>query len=207
MRLVCNTKKEAFKNLTIGTEYEAIEEGDIYIVTNDAGLRSRYTKNYFRVIPPTPVTRPLSDAIRIDISRDSDTITILANIDARELFYIDLIVDSTTNSCGIQEIQGLSGLKYAITKLMNDGRRINHTLVIGTKEDLFDIIISQLIIYLNAHYPAAFYMFTDVKQKVDDLEVVNFDDIMEAHSTIFNYALNPNSDNTIGIWIVKRIEE
>jgi len=204
MRLRCSTKKDSFNNLTVGTEYEAIEEGDIYIVTNNAGLRSRYAKRYFAVVPQAPVARSINDAVGVTVERDGDDISIFVGIDTRELFHTNLSTQRTLSSCGVRDINGLQNIKGSIHDVMSDGRRWNRALITGTEADLFKKVIDAVIALLRSDntFRAAFYTFSDVVNE----ERAEFDTVLTALSAYHIIGDNPNSGNTINFWLLTRAE-
>lgn len=205
MRLRCSSKKDSFNNLTVNTEYEAIEEGDIYIVTNDAGLRSRYAKRYFAVVPQAPPVRTIDDAVTVTVRRTNESIDINVSIDARDLFTYSLNTARTLNSCGVRDVQGIRGIKENIISIMADGRRWNGSLVNGTPADFFKKVMDAVIALLKTdnNFQAAFYTFSDV---VEEDHGTSFDTVLTELSALHIIGDNPNSGNTINFWLVTRAE-
>jgi hypothetical protein len=188
MKLKCVNRPTKFKNLTRDKEYDAILEGDNYVVTNDIGLRAKYAARYFAIIP-TEV--PLLTAVSsLSFARDGNEVMIACN-DIEE----SIVIHNATNSCGIYEASGLGG----IMNFVDDVYDHLDENVVGTRAQLFTHILISLLGYIRENYPLAFITFTDnLNHPQEEAEYMN---IMNTIAVTFAEGVNRNSGNAIRLWI------
>jgi hypothetical protein len=191
MNLICTRKKDAFKNLTVNKAYsEATEDGEVYVVTNDAGFKARYAKQYFRVTPEEPRTRNLLDLLRVEIN--DYTISITLNRTTRN---VDLDIDSSTISCGIDQIEGISTLKRAVNEIY----AAKVADIIGSKAEMFRVILNTIFTELRENDNRMCWLLSD-QIRVADTEL---DSVLTEMSDIHTTGHNPNSNNEITLWVIK----
>jgi hypothetical protein len=183
MNLTCVDKPTKFRNLTLNHQYEAVEDGEVYVVTNDAGFRSRYAKKYFRVIPEAPVNRNFDDGIGIDITLN------------RTNRHVTLGISPTEISCGINEIEGISELK----SIVNDMYAHKMVDIIGTKENMFRAIMTEVLRKLHEGGNKMCWLLSDAVRNSD----VELDAVLTELADISTTGRNPNSDHDIILWVIK----
>lgn len=190
----CTSKKESFRNLTVNKEYEATEDGDRYIITNDAGLETKYAKKYFTtvVVAPRPVS--IIDALNVVVSYANDNIDVSMTIANHRVVRTNLNLFQTTNSCGIKELQGISPLKNACRELFH---RINHDLYPGTLIDMWRKVYQELMVEALSNCGAC-VMLTDAIWEHD----AAMNDVISDNADAEWTGPNDNSGNTIIVWIV-----
>lgn len=187
----CTTKKEKFKNLTVGKDYDGTSSGDEYVLINDAGIRAKYAKKYFREVP---VEIALEDAVTTDISVTQNRITVTVGLGGNNSNLV-LSFNQATNSCGITEINGINSFKESILEMWNNRNRN----IVGNLEDFFRAVINDLFVFLNTNIPAMCYTMTDaISERHESLNnILSENEIcelsLEGH--------NPNSNNEIIFWV------
>lgn len=191
MRVTCINKKQAFQNLTVGTEYEAIEDGDLYIVTNNIGARSRYAKHYFRPVPAAPVIRPLAEMVTVSVN-EAFLMTITLNRTTRNVqFQVGRIVAS----CGVASINNIGSLDTQVKDLI----RNKVDTISGTEAELFAICMDALMARLRATSPAMLYLFSDVTEENRDTMI----EVLDNMSTYSYTGTNPNTNHEITLWAIE----
>jgi len=69
MKLKCINQGN-FKNITLGNEYQLLEESvDLYTIINNGGVSARYSKGYFEVIPE-PIPDIIEDVEEVGVKED-----------------------------------------------------------------------------------------------------------------------------------------
>lgn len=220
MNLECINKGK-FANLTQGTIYEGIEDGDLYVVVNNLGARARYAKKYFRVAPanaqpartrpvtetvpatpapaPAPVIRNLIDVVNIEVNvEDQIAIRLTAGQGVRAV-NLQLSIDQSQISCGIQEISGISGIRRQVedfvTRLQNNDRTMT-----GNTADLINRIMNEVFdaIRNDEENECAFYLLSDVVDNSNPVQTWLTGNAISVAS-----AMNPNSSNQINLWTMR----
>lgn len=195
MNVKCVNKKE-FKNLTLNKDYDATEDGEVYVVTNDAGLPARYAKKYFTTVVVQPRSTPIAEALRVDIEPfddDETEITVELTIGRHRAVTVTLEVMNTNVSCGVEELSGISRLKTECTNLYD---RLDHTLYTGTKEDLFRAVITPMMETLIEAVKGCYIMSDAIRDREDGYNAI----LNELSNTRWT-GLNGNSGNDIILWI------
>jgi hypothetical protein len=186
----CISRNPKFKNLTIDKIYEGELIDDNYIVTNDAGIRTRYAPKYFRVVP---LRYNLNDVTRCSIERVGNNIIIRLVINNTTYIIDGISYAAALNSCGILE---LNGLRYIRGEVLRIWFALNN--IDGTQQELFRIVIESLLVYLRT-IAGAWITFTDVIE-----ETPLTDPIMDELADTTLQAVNTNSRNTIKLWIFNK---
>ena len=206
----CITKPDKFKNLTLNKEYEAIEDGDAYVLTNDAGFKARYAKTYFRTVrgaravaaevvaapaPPRPAPIPLLSVLEVNTTwnaaRNRLTVSIILNRTTRA---VELVCNGATNSCGITEVSNISLLKAEIRAMF--AARVPH--MTGTIEEFFSSVMHNVMDTLRTSIAGAFFTFSDQLRDEDSI----MDALLDELANSWSQNLNPNSGNQIKIWVL-----
>ena len=187
MKLKCISTKPVFKNLTVDKDYDATEENDVYIVTNDAGLRSRYAKGYFREVP---VTRNLLDELSVTVLEGRISITL--NRTERSIGYN---FAQTLNSCGIYEFEGIATLKRVVNEMYAN----KVPSITGSKSEMFKFIMDELMASLREENDFMCITISDQIRTTDDVLNAVLTEMAESCVT----GTNPNSNNEIALWIIK----
>lgn len=208
MNVRCTRKKDSFKNLTVNANYEAIEEGDSFIITNDAGYRAKYAKEYFRVNseeaaraarverPARPVVRTILEVAQITVTRDGgivDANIVIPGVGRRSS--ITLSISGTTISCGVYQLQGISGLKGEISRIIAS---LPNT-VTGTKGELMTMVMERMMAYIREQWHSMCYLISDTISE----EESDMNDILTAMCDTAIRGNNPNSGNDIIVWVMK----
>lgn len=208
MKVICTTKPDKFKNLTINKEYEnVIEDGEAYVVPNDSGFRSRYAKKYFRVVPETPTTQPrpaqpvtrnLLDVLTMNyhendlVSKREDSLEIILNGISRN---ININLEISTISCGIYEVYGIQEIKRVVNEMYNNKQQN----IVGTREEFFRAVMEYLIAQLRNNNSRAFFLMSDNNNTANsDI----YDSILSTLAVGNFSRSNPNSGNNITLWII-----
>jgi hypothetical protein len=194
MNLTCVDKPTKFRNLTLNHQYEAVEDGEVYVVTNDAGFRSRYAKKYFRVVPEAPVNRNLLDLLTVAAENFDDGIGIDITLN-RTNRHVTLGISPTEISCGIDEIEGISELKSTI----NDMYAHKMADIIGTKEDMFRAIMTEILRELHEEENKMCWLLSDAIKTTD----TELDAVLTELAEISTTGRNPNSGHDIILWVIK----
>lgn len=192
--ITCIEKPRKFKNLTLNKEYEGTEDGDNYILLNDAGIQAKYNKKYFRAMP---VSENIADAISVQVNINEDE-------DGEAKEYADIIVTlggnafetslgiySSAISCGIDQLQGIAQMKRECRVFYN---LINHERYVGSFADMFNLIWNAVI----ENLPVRTYIMSDrfLEEHEDiDLIITNSADVEWR-------GRNHNSGNDIIFWII-----
>lgn len=190
MRIKNVNKPIKFKNLTLNKDYDAVEDGEVFVVTNDAGFRARYAKNYFRVLPEVPATRNLLDLLTV--TYEDDQLTIVLNRTTRT---IPLDISSSTISCGIDQIDGISDLKRTV----NDIYAAKMADIIGTKAEMFEAILAEIFATLHEASDRMCWLISDEIRVTDE----QLDAVLTEMSDIHTDGINPNNDHNIRLWVIK----
>lgn len=204
MKVICTTKPDKFKNLTINKEYEnVIEDGEAYVVPNDSGFRSRYAKKYFRVVPETPTTQPrpaqpvtrnLLDVLTMNYHENDggDYLEIILNGISRN---ININLEISTISCGIYEVYGIQEIKRVVNEMYNNKQQN----IVGTREEFFRAVMEYLIAQLRNNNSRAFFLMSDNNNTANsDI----YDSILSTLAVGNFSRSNPNSGNNITLWII-----
>ena len=204
MKVICTTKPDKFKNLTINKEYEnVIEDGEAYVVPNDSGFRSRYAKKYFRVVPETPTTQPrpaqpvtrnLLGVLTMNYHENDggDYLEIILNGISRN---ININLEISTISCGIYEVYGIQEIKRVVNEMYNNKQQN----IVGTREEFFRAVMEYLIAQLRNNNSRAFFLMSDNNNTANsDI----YDSILSTLAVGNFSRSNPNSGNNITLWII-----
>jgi MoaA/NifB/PqqE/SkfB family radical SAM enzyme len=189
MEVNCLEKPAKFKNLTRNKNYEAIEDGEAYVVTNDIGFRARYAKKYFRVVPEAPVTRRLLDLLTVTI--EDEDVRIVLNRTTRE---VSLSVDATEISCGIDQISGISNLKSTVNSMY----AAKAADIEGTKTEMFATIMNVILEELRRDNKMCWLVSDQVRDS--DIELDAYLTSIAVSAITGN---NPNSGNDITLWVIQ----
>lgn len=204
MKVICTTKPDKFKNLTINKEYEnVIEDGEAFVVPNDSGFRSRYAKKYFRVVPETPTTQPrpaqpvtrnLLGVLTMNYHENDggDYLEIILNGISRN---ININLEISTISCGIYEVYGIQEIKRVVNEMYNNKQQN----IVGTREEFFRAVMEYLIAQLRNNNSRAFFLMSDNNNTANsDI----YDSILSTLAVGNFSRSNPNSGNNITLWII-----
>lgn len=204
MKVICTTKPDKFKNLTINKEYEnVIEDGEAYVVPNDSGFRSRYAKKYFRVVPETPTTQPrpaqpvtrnLLNVLTMNYHENDggDYLEIILNGISRN---ININLEISTISCGIYEVYGIQEIKRVVNEMYNNKQQN----IVGTREEFFRAVMEYFIAQLRNNTSRAFFLMSDNNNTANsDI----YDSILSTLAVGNFSRSNPNSGNNITLWII-----
>ena len=191
MNVTCTTKKNVFKNLTVNKDYDATEDGDMYSLNNDAGIKVKYAKKYFKVNIARPVIRDFRTLLTIRL--EDDRVIIILNRTTRTVL---LYIERVNNSCGIITINNLHGLKDTTRDLIDN----KMTNISGTYAELFREIMIQIMSLLKEVDNLMCYMFSDRVDRPDEIEM---NAVMDELSDIHTEGENPNTGNQIALWILK----
>jgi hypothetical protein len=192
----CINKPEKFKNLTLNKEYDATEDGDNYLLLNDAGLTAKYAKKYFVVAPLAPRVQTITEATNVSVGfndDDEDIIEAVVTIGRHRPVTVSLDIDSTSVSCGVEELSNISVIKRECTALY---QRLDHTLHTGTKEDLFAAIITPMINRLLDNIKGCYIMSDAIRDGEEGYNTI-LDNLSATHWS----GLNNNSGNNIILWV------
>jgi hypothetical protein len=178
-------KPTKFKNLTRDKEYEAITDGDNYVVTNNAGLRARYASRYFQVIPEVVTLQDMVADLHFDLEDEYIVIRLLD-----DEMSIDVVQSS--NSCGIYNVSGLGNVIHNIHDLeLPDNCNC-------TRLDIFRHVITELVAFIKTQRNLAFITFTDnLRNEVEQ----PYKDLLNTMALTFAEGRNANSGNDIRLWI------
>jgi hypothetical protein len=186
MKLKCIDKPTKFRNLTRDKEYEAIIDGDNYVITNDAGLRARYANRYFQVIPEVVTLQDMVADLQFDLEDEENIIIRLLDDE------MNVSVLQSSNSCGIYNVSGLGNIIQNIHDLELPDN-CNYT-----KLDIFSHVITELVTFIKTQINLAFITFTDNLRNANELP---YKDFLNTMALTFAEGRNANSGNDIRLWI------
>jgi hypothetical protein len=190
--ITCINKSSKFKNLTVGKNYDGELVGDDYIVTNDAGMRTRYAPKYFRVVP---TIRNLADITRISVDHDGGDISINVYINDVHHRIDGLSHNYHDNSCGIEMFSGVERIKRQTLRIWGT---LNTAEIAETQQELFRMIIEALLVYLRT-VAGAWITITNVVE-----EIPNYDIVLDNLADVTLERLNTNSNHVIKLWIFNK---
>jgi len=171
-----------FKNITLGNEYQLLEESvDLYIIINNIGVSARYSKDYFEVI-----TEPVPDIIE-----DVEEVGVIEEAIEVYFDYENIIVgiegDNTTltfyeiaSNCGVKSYHGMN---YLFENCSNN-------------VDLFKRVILEVIDVVIDKNNSCMLIFSTNHEYKEIWTVL--DEIMDTKSEVVE---NPNSDMNVKLWI------
>ena len=192
MNVTCINKPNKFKNLTLNHQYpDVIEDGEVFVVTNDAGFRARYAKNYFRINPETPATRNLLNLLTVTLDEDN-RLTIVLNRTTRT---VSLGISESEISCGIDEIEGISEVK----RIIHEMYAAKVADIVGTKAEMFKEVLDTIFEELREGDPRMCWLLSDQIRATD----TELDTILTEMSDIHTTGINPNSHHEIILWVIK----
>lgn len=192
MQLTCVNKPTKFKNLTLNKDYQAVEDGETYAVTNDIGFTARYAKKYFRVVPEVPATRNLIDLLRVSYDEENGSVTVILNRTTRT---VGLDNSQSVVSCGINEIDGISNLK----RIVNEMYAAKANDIIGTKTEMFSAVMGTLMEGLRNEEGKMCWLFSDQVRESD----TELDEYLTSISDATTTGVNPNTHNQIILWVIQ----
>jgi hypothetical protein len=221
----CTRKKDSFKNLTVGKEYDGTEDGESIIVVNDAGYRARYAKDYFRSTEQTTTEAPrrgrpprVQEVVAapapppppppFDIERES-TVEVALDGPRMNISLRALDVTNTTRldyyganiSCGVRQISGMNAIGSNIDTFISMAIRGNGRCV---SNDNGVFLANRIIEGIRAavRRESAFVLMSDVVQDNDTLQRA-----LNDHPAVnWSEAQNPNSGNVIRVWMIATSE-
>lgn len=174
--------------LTVGKEYNVVEQGNYYVLTNDNNKNQRYYKTLFEDVV---------EEVEIPQSTFSFNNTLL-KIDDESLDLSDNIHTSYV-SCGISEFTNLNGLFYFVNKS-------NFNL---TDEVRKNILKEALDVIWNFNECPILLLSTNNND--DENEEINeyylqqksiINEVFLGNITEIENQFNPNSDNEITLWVI-----
>jgi hypothetical protein len=185
IKIICKEVKN-FK-LTIDKEYESIEENETkYILRNDTGAKVQYSKKLFNVKREEPVVEaPLTleeelEEISVDLSMNEDECYVSINGETRTLNYYESVM-----SCGISETNGIN---FIIAKIDNSHFNYKKQILHYIFKEMADSDRKNiLLVSMNINN----YSYTDY-----------FVELMNNFSLNQTEAINPNSGNTIKLFVL-----
>ena len=190
-------------NLTKGKEYSAIKVSDgTYTLYNDRGLKADYNKKLFEEVATQLTDQEILNSYGV---QDDGTITILGregNVIRLDYQSIESLGRSrSVCSCGIQEVSHVNNLMESIDDLIHniglEDREANTRL-------LKQIFADHIKGYVNAECVenGAFTMFSTNVDEDEPLQVI-IEDVLDSYSDCTAEGDNPNSGNTIKVWVIK----
>jgi hypothetical protein len=222
----CSKKKPAFKNLTVGKEYEGIEDGEMVVVVNDIGARARYSKEYFTGTveaaprrgrparaaaveapppPPPPPAPILENILQVNITRDERTLLVqLSQINGavNNRFRFGLSLDGSTISCGIYQVSNISNVGNLLNNFLES---LPQNTVNRNMNVLTELVMTRVIAYVKATQNAAYWLFSDAVADDDDPDC--FVQVWLDENCVSRVTdNNPNSGNTITLWVIGATE-
>lgn len=201
MNVKCINKPDKFKNLTREKDYEAVADGDAYVLVNDAGFRARYAKSYFREVaaaptipppPPAPVVVPLT-AVTFRNFLEGGVFDFTVNTGGRRREEtIRFSLSRSSISCGIYELSGIREIGNVLASLYE---RIPNPDF--TYSNFVNRCMDELITTIFSIQPMATLLMSDFIDSDNDHvhEYLNENASYSAHQN------NPNSGNDIILWV------
>lgn len=224
MKITCKSLGET-KLLTIGNEYEVINESDNrYTILNDKGIQKNYAKNLFDVfveVPPVPA-KIIINELNIETNADSigdeedgySDINVSIEIKGDNNFDFKYKLGGIESydseiSCGVSQLTGINSMMLAFANLkynlkeyisennfeLNEEINLNDTL-----KDIKSGVLQDITAEVSESNQSCGILListniTDNKDLDDD--IVELLDEMSVSVNEFN---NPNSGNTCKIW-------
>jgi len=210
----CNSKKENFKNLTIGQRYTGVElDNNIVEITNDSGSIARYAKRYFTEVEvrtrPTPIPNMSIDEYienHIEIEHEygnGHNVICDLNINIHTTYTNAQLLRSSI-SCGILELEGLEHIINAISEIRKNIEEDTSIRVTPFEDShLFYVILKHILNYVNNHWASAFIICSTFEPERPVLNEFNKTVMAEDGQGISSGIVNnPNSENDIKVWVI-----
>jgi hypothetical protein len=198
MKANCETLSPKFKNLTVKKQYDAEESDDNLIITNDAGIKAKYNKKYFSIVPVVPPSILDSATIGVYVYLDNEEINVIVEHLGRGVAAINITMRTkrASNSCGIIEVNELSLLKGECDRVCP---------ISATSMELFKRIITQIVNGLK-EYHGAFITFST---NVDTETLAYYNEVLLEHHCAGGAFVrrNTNSGNMIALWVIPMNDE
>jgi len=230
IKLKCFKAPQKAKNITVGKEYngvyidgddtqvDSLADAEYFQCINNSGVEAKYRLSLFDqpAIPaiPEPPKLTMDQAIEATIIRAGDIVLIhngititLSNSGTR-----DLSNDRVLCSCGIRAIDGIDSAYECIEDYNSDNfDQLNDIIEDYSDLRFLDLVFEKLLKTKIAEVSAAFVLLstTEANESVctlmDELFISEdpFDD-EKADNLTPVVALNPNSDNNIRVWLIKK---
>jgi hypothetical protein len=183
--------------LTEGQKYEIEEiEGNYVKLVNDSGKLVRYDASLFEdAIPPAPPIRTEAQIIA-SIVINRGVLTFNDRLNNPVNINIAFNSDGATNSCGIDQINGLNDVIGNIERNVNT----EHDDYTNLKKAIFVRAINeQKRISLNNNSKGLIVFSTNQNNALEDY----FNWLTELSITTTGWFRNPNSRNQINVWNVR----
>ena len=172
-----------FKNITLGNEYQLLEESvDLYIIINNSGVSARYSKDYFEVIPE-PIPNIIEDVEEVGVKEDE------IDIDFDEDGNIDCSINGNNVELDFYEVASNCGVKsyHGVNYLFEN---CDHNPV------LFEKVITAIIEEIIYRNNSCMLIFSTNNTCPEIWTAL--DKVMDFSSQSVE---NPNSDLQVKLWI------
>lgn len=189
--------------LTLNKPYEVLEdEGETILIVNDKNKAMRYYKNLFaeevEEIPVAAPPRTENDVVNsLNVGRNENNITVSYNDldDNNVTFSIGITRNDSHISCGVKEFDGLNNIMSSI----EDNVSTEDSDMELLKETIFKRVLRIIthIIVGNCRY-----ILCSTNRNDDYEDYFMMLNQLAVSST--PWALNPNSNNHIKVWILER---
>ena len=238
MKTVVCRKTGNTKSISVNTSYTTISETEKrYTLVNDKGIQANYCKSLFteevatptrtrapRVaavpVAPTPVAVPNTQINEVDVTvsvnyDDEETefnVSLVATTESgfRHENNITLSENTTSISCGIQQLTSLDNLCNTITlfkeQIFTRLNNLQNTDVNVSQDDIntadiLESVINELV--ENAEDTGLLLLSTNVNSTLTTSE---YREVLDRMSASVVETLNPNSGNRIKLWTLQITE-
>jgi len=185
MKLKCINQGN-FKNITLGNEYQLLEESvDLYIIINNGGVSARYSKDYFEVIPEqipdiiedVEEVGVVEDEIEVEFDTDDSDSDIVCSINDN---IVTLDFYEVASNCGVKSYHRMN---YLFENCDHNPVLFEKVITAIIEEVIYRNNSCMLIFSTNNTYPEIW---------------TALDKVMDFSSKSVE---NPNSDLQVKLWI------
>ena len=197
MKTICTNKNSNFRNLTVNKQYDAEESEDNLIILNDAGIKAKYNKKYFRIVPQS-ILDTAQITIRLDLENNNISIEVSHLGRGNAAIDMALNVERASNLCGVLEVDHIDLLK-------SECDRVSRESGLNTSMELFKRIITEVIRQLKEQRGAFITFSTSVT--ADTLSYYDSVLLEKDFAGLAFIRRNTNSGNFIALWIIMMNDE
>lgn len=180
--------------ITVGNEYTVTNvngrEG-YYNVINDNGRSVTYASNLFEDVPTESTVEEILATLNVNITDENVVLNFTADGNNRRVTVRKLTETNTNISCGIKQLYGINPFTTTLVNNLNE---------FSNRGNLVQQLINRAYETMINSTSSAGIILLSTNENDTNFNVTN-----EALDRIANQSystLNPNSDNTIKMWIM-----
>ena len=192
--------------LTVNKEYNVVEQGSYFVLTNDNNKNQRYHRNLFEDVVEEVAT-PLQ-ITEWSIERNDDTIRVKVKLSNDEnLINTTFGIEDYTSSeglecCGLREIDGIQNFYGELLDRYHSftlSASVSNVELPFSKEEFLKKCFSFLF---DFYFGGMSIIISTVQERVADL----MDSLMNDYSMVKQEGINSNSSNHLYVYMVQKPE-